>query len=967
MAILAFSVTLLRPEWLLVLLGVPLFAWIALRGRKTRARAGDVAAIAARAVMLAAIALALSLPRIEKEGAYRATAFVLDVSDSIPKDRLDRMKDYVRRAAAARGEDDDASLVLCADGAAVESPMTRVTAAKREEPVPIDPMNLATRVGTGESDLAGGLRLAQAGFAPGGSRRVFLVTDANETRGDLLQTVKDLLAERIDVMVAPVDYAREREVLVQKIVAPPTAPEGAPVPVRVVVWSTHDGITARIRCKVDGQDAGTLDATLKQGTNVYSLDVPFATSGLHRIEAIIEPSADGDPVNNRGAAATLVRGRGRILVVSDVAQSLLAKALSEHFPDQVDAADPSSLPSDPGGYLPYDALVLENIAAFAMTDVQRKVLASSVRELGLGLVCVGGTQTYGPGGYLGTELDEILPVTSEVMNRRAMPAGALVVCLHSCEFPDGNSAGREITKAAIRALSSEDEIGVLQWTGTDDWVIPLQRVGDKGARCAEADKAEPSDMPSFDDSLLEAEKALRRSSCAVKHIVMISDGDPQLPSDKLLSSLVDGLRVTISTVCVDPHGLGGDGPMSSISKRAGGRHYSINSKDRDKLPQIFVKEAVTVRQAAWNEDPFTPTIVGAHRMVKGFDAFRPLHGHVVTTVKPDAELILVGPKDDPILATWRHGLAQTTAFTSDAHARWAQEWVAGGDLGRFWAQVVRASLRAVDRPGFRVATEVDGGTARVVVDALTAGGDYVNGLRVAGRVVTPDGRATDFRATQTGPGRYEGTFPATQVGTYLATINWTVPGTDGHEAPAQEVAAVCVAYSAEHLAQRSNLRLVEQMKAAGATIIDIDAAEAAFARDPATGDPALLPWSGPVSKSIDGIELWPWIAALAAILLVLDVAVRRVRIPWDKLRPAPKKATATPARPAVVARGAARAPVAGAFDAQAAADAAAAQKPGTPASSSTSAAAPQAPAAGDEASLLSAKQRAKKKQTWEEN
>jgi hypothetical protein len=555
-------------------------------------------------------------------------------------------------------------------------------------------------------------------------------------------------------------------------------------------------------------------------------------------------------------------------------------------------------------------------------------------------------------------------VTSDVMNRRVMPAGALVISLHSCEFPDGNSAGREITKAAIRALSSEDEIGVHEWVGHDHWVIPLQRVGDKATRMAEADTAQPSDMPSFDDSLEEAARALSKSTAAVKHIVMISDGDPSLPDDKLMTRLVDDMRVTISTVCVDPHGFGGDGPMSSISKRANGRHYAIASKDRDKLPQIFIKEAVTVRRSAWKEEPFTPAIAGVHRMIREFDSFPPLLGHVVTTVKPEAELILTGPDDDPILATWRHGLAQTTAFTSDARERWAQGWIGWGGYSRFWSQVVRTSLRSVDRPGYRVSTSVDAGTAHVVLDALTSAGEYVNGLRVNGRVVRPDGRTEDFRATQTGPGRYEGTFPAAQVGTYLATVNWTAPGAAGGDAAAQEVAAVCVAYSAEHLAQRSNLRLFEQLKGAGATLVDVDKLDDEYARDPSKPDPALLPWSGPVAMSLDAVELWPWIAAAAALILVLDVAVRRVRIPWDKLRPRRALEPAM-AKVAVIAKGAARAPKQGAFDVGAASAATQEPEPGAAPAASSS---PQPAAPAEESgSLLGAKQRAKKKQQWEEN
>lgn len=967
--VLAFSLVLLRPEWMLVLLAAPVLAWLALRGRKARPRAGDVAAIAARAVMLLAVALALSLPRVEFRAEFRAVAFLLDVSDSIPRgEPFDRARDFVARASSARGKDDDASFLVLADGAAVEVPMSRISASQRMESVVIDPRNVATRLSGGETDLEAALRLARAGFPPGGARRVVLVTDGNETRGDALAAARDLLAEGIDVQVVPVRYERERECWVEKVVAPSHAPENAPVPIRVMVSSTHDGIAARVRCLVDGVEVAREDATLSAGRNTFQLGWSFEDAGFHRIEAILEPSADGNPANNRGAAATQVRGKGRVLVVSTAPGSPLAGELRKGLELAIDAGGPEALPDDPGGWVPYDAVVLENLASFAMTEVQRRVLASAVREMGVGLVCVGGPNVYAPGGYGGTELDEVLPVSSEVSNKRVLPSGALVICLHSCEFPDGNAAGREVSKAAIRALSSDDEIGILQWNWSgDEWVIPLQRVGDKNKKCQLADQAEPADMPSFDSSLELAADALAESQAAAKHILIISDGDPAPPNDRLVTRIVDDLRVSVSTVCVDPHG-GEDSQrvMKDLAERSGGNFYVVKSSDRGRLPQIFIKEAVTVRRSAWREEPFQPQVAGLHRMLRDIDvsALPPLRGHTVTTLKPQAELILVGPDDDPVLATWRHGLAQATAWTSDASPRWAADWVSWPGYGRFWCQVVRTSLRAVERPGTRVSTDVESGAAHVVLDALRPDGSFENGLRVGGRVVRPGGDAEDFRLSQTGPGRYEGSFPASAVGTYLATLTWTDPAA-GPDAPkSQAVAGVCVAYSAEHLAQRSNERLFATLEGAGATILDLETLDREFAADPSRPDPATLPWGGVAGSTSDPLELWPWIAGLAALILVLDVAIRRVRVPWARLLPKRRPPAARPGPAPVVARGAARAPAQGAFDASAPPPEAAkdVRPAGAPAEPK---AAPPKSDTGD--SLRAVKDRAKRKQTWEEN
>jgi hypothetical protein len=963
---LAFSISLLRPEWLAVLAAAPLFAWIAWRASRGRPRAGDVAAFVARTILLAALALALSVPQVEVGGKGRSVAYVLDVSESMPQDALQRAGEFVKTSASMRGEDDDAAFVVFADGAAVEAPFARVSATRRMESVVIDPANVASRIARGESDVAGALRIARAGFPPGGARRIVLVTDGNETRGDAAAVVRDLVADRVDVQVVPVRYERPREVLVEKLVAPSIAGSVAPIPVRAVVQSTIEGVRARVRFLVDDIEVLARDETLRRGANVYEMSCRLETPGFHRLETIVEPETDGDPENNRGRAAVIVEGRGRVLLVSNAPKSPLADALRANLDADVDVGGADAIPADAGGLIPYDAVVIENVAAFSLSEVQRRMLAAGVRDLGVGLVCVGGPETYGPGGYAGTDLESVLPVSCEISQKRVLPAGALVIVLHTCEFPDGNAAARAVTKAAIRALSAQDEIGVLVYDmlGSDTWVIELQRAVDKAKLCAAIDSAQPADMPSFATICEMGHEALTKSKAAVKHMIIISDGDPALP-DAELAGKISADRISISTVLVNPHdsqpGGQSERAMRALAEEHGGRFYYLKSNAQ--LPEIFIKEAVTVRRSAVREEPFRPKLRGLHRMLRelGETELPALRGYVVTSEKPNVETILSGPEDDPVLASWRCGLGQAVAWTSDASA-WASDWAAWGGYGKFFAQVVKSSLRVVNRAGARASTDVSGGTAHVYLDVLQGDGAFANGLDVKASAVLPDGSSSEFRVEQTGPGRYEGSFPAKQVGTSIATLTWGVP--DDPASPAgQAMAAVCVAYSAEHLAQRSNERFFAVLETAGATTLDVEKLDAALVSDPAAPNPRALPWQGDQGLSVETIETWPWIAAAAALLLVLDVAVRRVRVPWDKLIPRRPKEL-KPRSPGVVAKGPARAAPQGAFvpptELQPARDSGV--PPPLPAEPGG---APASPPAGD--GLLGAKKRAQKKTKWEEN
>ena len=90
-----------------------------------------------------------------------------------------------------------------------------------------------------------------------------------------------------------------------------------------------------------------------------------------------------------------------------------------------------------------------------------------------------------------------------------------------------------------------------------------------------------------------------------------------------------------------------------------------------------------------------------------------LLGYVVTRPKPTAEVILATESGDPLLAWWRYGLGMSVAFTSDAKARWAAEWLTWPQFGQFWAQVVRHALRKAEAKGTLVQVERTGRKAVV--------------------------------------------------------------------------------------------------------------------------------------------------------------------------------------------------------------------------------------------------------------
>jgi hypothetical protein len=135
--------------------------------------------------------------------------------------------------------------------------------------------------------------------------------------------------------------------------------------------------------------------------------------------------------------------------------------------------------------------------------------------------------------------------------------------------------------------------------------------------------------------------------------------------------------------------------MVDIAKWGKGRFYY--TEDSQTIPRIFTLETQLASKASLIEQPFKPTVSAAgHEALQDVDwrSVPPLGGYVATTLKTTADMVLMSHQEDPVLATWRYGLGRSAAFTSDAKAKWGVLWLRWREFNKFWAQLVRWTLRS---------------------------------------------------------------------------------------------------------------------------------------------------------------------------------------------------------------------------------------------------------------------------------
>ncbi len=813
-----------------------------------------------RVLVVLAIVLALAGLQWLRPQEGMNVFFLLDRSDSIPSPQQDLERAYVTNSADHKKTLDKAGMIVFGSEASIE---TTANAAVGEG-------KIQAVVGTERTDIAGAIRLGTAAFPETGQKRLVLLSDGNENMGDAMAAVLASRSLGVTTDVVPLGIQRGNDVSVQKLTVPSKLKKGQVFEVKIFVQSDR-ATPAILRLYRNEQYLGEQKVELSAGKNLFTFPQTLSDPDYYHYDVRVEAPGDTVPQNNRASAFTSVRGEPRILVVSSApeADKPLAAAL-QSARLETKLVGVHGFPGTLAEMQSYDAIFLCNVAAGDLGNDLQKLLESAVRDFGVGLVCVGGEQTYAAGGYRGTPLESTLPVDMELDSKKVLPTGAVALVMHGMEFANGNQVARDCAVGVLQALGPQDEMGVVLWDGNEHWLFPMTKVGDKKELGRQIAGMNQGDLPGFEGVMGIAHEGLKKSTAHLKHIIVFSDGDPAAPSLPLMNAIVGDL-ITVSTVLISGHA--GPDTMIWIADHGKGRFYNVTSPDE--LPQIFIKEAAVILKSAIYEDPFKPQLKSSSEVVRGIGAaeYPKLLGYVATTPKSRAEVPLVTDKGDPLLAHWQYGLGRAVAFTSDAKAKWARNWLGWGKYQEFWSQIGQWSLRRLENSDFNTEVSVDKGQGEITTDALDEQGNYRNFLNLDGVVVSPKGERFNVHLEQTGPGHYEAHFPTKEVGTYMLNL---LDKKDGKVRGSQVVGA-SINYSPEFNASEPNLNLLRRLaESGGGRIIDPE-------------NPADNTFLHNRQKTFQPRDLWEWLLKLAVLLFPLDVAVRRIQLDRDELHRARRK------------------------------------------------------------------------------
>jgi len=843
--------------WLLLL--VPWLWWIHFTGYGGLYRLRAQATLLLRLALLAGFALLLAGPHAVRSSDRLAVVYLLDLSDSIGEKAVDRALAYVLKTVSKKPATDAAGLVVFGRNAGVELP-PRTT-------FPFEAINV--RVLKDGTNLEKALSLAAALAPEDQPARIVLVSDGSQTEGNLTGLLDELKARKIPVDVLPIQYEYAHEVWLERLDLPVHVKAGETYEASILLSALTAG-KGKLVLRENGEVIAAEDVEYRAGKNRFEMPIYLRGPGYYEYVATMEAPADQDgrPENNIAVNAIFLEGKGKVLVVTDPEGEPrdwepLVRALRK-AERLVEVKPAFEFPADATLLLPYHAVVFVNTPADTFSPPQMTALHDAVYGQGVGFLMVGGKNSFGPGGYHRTPIEQVLPVTMDIRQKKILPKGALAVILHTCEFAQGNTWAKRITKAAIKVLGSEDDVGVLACNdlGKEYWVFEMSPAWAYEDMVTELNSAELGDMFAFGPSMSMGLKALEASDAAMKHMIIISDGDPSAPTPNLLARFQKA-GISVSTVAVFPHG-GQVTTMKHVAAVTGGRFYF--PQDPSVLPRIFIKEAKTLRRNLIQNKTFTPAAGFPSPVLKGITSMPPLHGHVLTTPRPRAEVILEVPKADmvePVLAAWRYGLGRTAAFTSDLSTNWGRDWVGWESYQAFVQQLMADVSRSARSSSVALRCFASGTTGVVLVEDVSPG---AHDVQPSAAIRDPEGNVKKMSLEAVAPGRYRGTFPIHARGRYQVMVSGT-----GGERAAPAVDSLVVPYSAEYLRFRADpivLRRVAE-RTGGRVLSGDEAAGDIFVEKRETRRKAR--------------PIFDWFLILLACLIPLDVALRRIQLDYAAL------------------------------------------------------------------------------------
>jgi Mg-chelatase subunit ChlD len=654
--------------WVLAFLLLPL-AWMLFEWRRTR----RILALALKTLAFIAIILALAEPKLTLPETKMAVAVLVDTSASVSSQDLARASELAATLEKARGRHWIRVLPF-ARSVRTLSPAEQNGGWR---------LQYTSGEAGRTTDLEAAISQAVTSLPSGLVPRLVLISDGNENAGSITRAAWQAQHLGIPIDTFALDGRARPNLRLESVSLPTLAFTGEQFPVDLNV-SSPKAVSGTVDISAEGKLLGSNRVSLEQGSNQIRVHASLTAAGAINLSGLIRADNLGEIRFDR--AVTL--RRPKVLFITQDPEGS-----EKHLMDTLAAArfdvDRTGDPAH-GVLTDYQLVVFNNQDLESLGVARKDEVEKFVKQGGGLLVIAGERNNYNDSKKVEDALDRTLP--AKLAPPRSPEGTSVILIIDKSSSMEGKKIelARLAAIGVVENLRPIDQVGVLIFDNSFQWAVPMRRAEDKSLIKRLISGIVPDGGTQIAPALAEAYRKVLPSHATFKHIVLLTDGISEEGDSLDLSKEALAQHVTISTV-----GLGQDvnrAYLEKVAATAGGKSYFLNEPAG--LEQILLKDVMEHTGSTAVEKTLSPIVAKNVEILDGvgIESAPALKGYIRFIAKPSSDTILKIDEKEPLLVRWQYGLGRAVVFTSDAKSRWAADWVTWKGFDKLWTNVFRDLL-----------------------------------------------------------------------------------------------------------------------------------------------------------------------------------------------------------------------------------------------------------------------------------
>ena len=546
---------------------------------------------------------------------------------------------------------------------------------------------------TNATRTSSAVRYALSQIEPDRAGRLLLLTDGYSTEP------LEGLAERLVKQDVALDYRLANASIVGDVrLASLTLPRRVlPLEAFVMEVVASSDVDAKVPVDIlrNGEPLGRREVVITKGVGRLRVTDRLAVPGAYKYEARLVPEHDSVPGNNAASQWLQVEGGPRILLATAYANDPMAEAMRRQGFEVEIVDDPAKL--NVGMLGAAKAVVLNNVPAYLVPHEFLKALNFFVNSQGGGLAMIGGKTSFAAGGYFGSPVEPLLPVSMELKQEHRKLAVAVAIVMDRSGSMGMTSArtgkkkmelANEGAARAIELLGDSDQVTLIAVDSLAHVVAPVSPVAKNRAQLqsiARRIAVEGGGIFVY-TGLRKAYEELQLAHVGQRHVILFADAaDAEEPGEykRLLEQMVKD-KISISVI-----GMGSEKDVDAnflkdIAKRGNGRVFF---EEADGLPAIFEQETVAVARSAFIDEPVV--VKGAPGWIElattPIQWLPKVDGYNLSYLKPGASQAALSGDEyaAPLLAFWQRGAGRVATVSFPLGGEFSSKtrgWAQYGDL-----------------------------------------------------------------------------------------------------------------------------------------------------------------------------------------------------------------------------------------------------------------------------------------------